>query len=305
MSHPFIVVCIAAIGNVQTTVSDFVRNSVVTVLLVSLLSGSVSAAATDSELRLERQRAAFVEVYPQAELGDWRPVEKRLDLLADYILWPDLRAVYLKARVNNRLFDAGDEVDVLEFLAANGQMRAARDLRYTYALKLAALGRLADYLALYQQYYQGLQIAKLDCIALHAEIQAGRHDRVTKRATDLWMVGSSQESECDPVFDYLRTQQLLGSEVYRDRYVLAIDAREFSLARYLSGQLDPRYRDEATHWLAARDNPSRFLETHTARADDVTHRQQLLYAIEQLSYQDPDTALVVWRNLQRQVCFFR
>lgn len=288
--------------------SDFVRpnfvcNGAVTALLVCMLSGSVLAAPSDGELRLERQRAAFVEVYPQAELGIWGPVEKRQELLADYVLWPDLRAVYLKARVNHGQLDAGDESDVLEFLGANGPMRAARDLRYTYALKLAAMGRLADYLTLYHQYYQGLQIAKLDCIALQAEIQTGHHDRVIKRATELWMVGRSQESECDPVFDYLRTQQLLGPEVYRDRYVLAIDAREFSLARYLSGPLDPQFRDEATHWLAARDDPSGFLETHTGRADNVTHRQQLLYAIEQLSYQDPGTALVVWRDLKDKYAF--
>ncbi len=279
------------------------RYVVVSILLGSLLSCSASAAPSDSAQRLERQRAAFVEVYPQAELGNWGPVEKRQDLLSDYMLWPDLRAAYLKARVNQRQFDAGDESDVLEFLAANGPMRAARDLRYTYALKLAAMGRLTDYLAIYQQYYQGLQIAKLDCIALQAEIQAGRNDRVINRASELWMVGRSQESECDPVFDYLRTQQLLGTDWYRDRYVLAIDAREFSLARYLSGQLDPRYRDEATRWLAARDNPSGFLETHTARADDATHRQQLLYAIEQLAYQDPDTALLAWRNLKDKYAF--
>jgi soluble lytic murein transglycosylase len=274
-----------------------------TVLLLSLLARSATVAASDGEQRLEQQRAAFVEVYPQAELGNWGPVEARQHLLADYVLWPDLRAVYLKAGVNHRQFDAGFESDVLEFLAANGPLRAARDLRYVYALKLASMGRLADYLAVYQQYYQGLQIAKLDCIALQAEIQAGRHDRVVNRAAALWMVGRSQENECEPVFDYLRTHQLLGTDRYKDRYMLAIDAREFSLARYLSGQLAPRFREEATQWLAARDNPSGFLETHNARADDLAHRQQLLYAIEQLAYQDPDSASLVWRNLEDRCAF--
>jgi len=307
-SGPFIVLCIAEIGNLLNTMKDFlccsfVRHHLVTVLLASLLSSSAYAAAADAEGHLARQRAAFVEVYPQAELGNWGPVEKRQDLLADYVLWPDLRAVYLKARVNLRQFDAADESAVLEFLAANGPLRATRDLRYDYAVKLATVGRLSDYFAIYQQYYQGLEIAKLDCLALQAEIQAGRHDRIVNRAAELWLVGGSQESECDPVFDYLRAQQLLGTDRYRDRYALAIDAREFSLARYLSGPLEPRYRDEATGWLAARENPPGFLDTHSSRADNATHRRQLLYAIEQLAYRDPDTALVVWRNLQDQYAF--
>ncbi len=283
--------------------TGFVCHRFVTVMLVSLLSSIASAAATDIEARFVRQRVAFVEVYPQAELGNWDPVEKRQNLLADYVLWPDLRAVYLKALVNHREFDAGDERDVLDFLAENGPLRSARDLRYDYALKLASMGRLVDYVAVYQQYYQGLEIAKLDCIALQADIQAGHHDRLVNRAAELWLVGHSQESECDPVFDYLRAQKLLGTDWYRDRYVLAIDAGEFSLARYLAAQLEPRYRDEATLWLAARDNPSGFLETHAARADDATHRQQLLYAIEQLAYRDPDTALVVWQNLKDKYAY--
>ncbi|HSD70269.1 MAG TPA: transglycosylase SLT domain-containing protein, partial [Woeseiaceae bacterium] len=156
---------------------------------------------------------------------------------------------------------------------------------------------------LYQQYYQGLEIAKLDCIALEAEIRAGHHDRIIDRATELWMVGRSQENECDPVFDYLRAQQLLTPESYRERYALAIDARQFALARYLSGPLEPRYRVDATRWLEARDNPSVFLASHASRADDATHRRQLAYAIEQLAYEDPDTAAVAWRNVRDAYAF--
>ncbi len=274
----------------------------ITFLFVSFSSPG-AAAAVDGETDLVRQRAAFAEAYPQAELGNWEAVAERQELLEDYVLWPDLRAVYLKARVNHPRFDATDEAAVVAFLAEFGSLRAVRDLRYTYALKLASTGRLTDYLAVYRQNYQGLAIPKLDCLSLQAEIDAGHRDQVIHRATELWMVGRSQEDECDPVFDYLRAEQLLGTEWYRERYALAIEAREFPLARYLSGPLEPRYRELATEWLAARDDPSAFLEKHADDADNPTRRQQLLYAIEQLAYHDPGTALTAWRNLRDRYAY--
>ncbi|HSD70865.1 MAG TPA: hypothetical protein VLB07_15000, partial [Woeseiaceae bacterium] len=118
------------------------------VLFVALFSGYATVSAADAGDRLERQRASFVEAFPAAELGDWGPVEERQDLLSDYILWPDLRAAWLKARLKQDPMDAATESEVLGFLSANGSLRLTRDLRYSYALKLASMGRLSDYLSL-------------------------------------------------------------------------------------------------------------------------------------------------------------
>jgi soluble lytic murein transglycosylase len=238
------------------------------------------------------------EAYRAAELGDWRPSEARAKLLASYPLWPDLRAAYLKARIAGSHFDATDETAVLDFLDTYGPLRPVRDLRYRYALKLASTGRLAAFLRIYQQYYQGLDIAKLDCLALQAELKASRPDRVVNRASDLWLVGTSQDTECDPVFDYMRAHNLLGTDLHRRRYTLAIGARQFSLARYLSAQLGESCRDEATLWMSARDNPQLFVSSHESRKNTATHREQLLYALEQISYKDPDTAATEWRKLE-------
>ena len=55
-----------------------------------------------------------------------------------------------------------------------GTLKPARELRYRHALNLARSNDLPGYLTLYEQFYQGQDIAKLDCLALQAEIQAGR-----------------------------------------------------------------------------------------------------------------------------------
>ena len=262
-----------------------------TVFLAALFAGLPAQAAD-----IDRQRALFQQVYETVERGDWRPVEQ-LDrderrLLEGYVLWPDLRAAWLRA--NLRKIDAA-EVD--SFLARYGSLKPGRELRYRRALQLARSGDLEGYRRIYEQFYQGQQIARLDCLALQAEIEAGRHDRVNQRAVRLWMVGTSQVEECDPVFEYLYDNNVLGPVEYRQRFDLAIDAREFQLARWLARSIDQAHVDEASAWMQARSAPEKFISSYRHRASTDTHREQLVYATERLTYRDPVAADRMWSGI--------
>ena len=138
-------------------------------------------------------------------------------------------------------------------------LKPARELRYRYALHLARIGHLDSYLSIYQQFYQGLDVAKLDCLALQAELDAGRETRVVNRAIELWTVGESQVEECNPVFQFLGNQNHLHQTQYIRRFELAIDAREFSIARWLGKSIDQRHIDIASQWIAAQRNPESFV----------------------------------------------
>ena len=118
------------------------------------------------------------------------------------MLWPDLRAAWLRANLT-KIKPA--EIDA--FLDEYGTLRPARDLRYRKALALAKKGDLAGYQKIYEQFYQGQGVSRLDCLSLQAEIEADRQQQVNQRVLDLWMIGTSQVEECDPVFEYLYEQQ--------------------------------------------------------------------------------------------------
>ena len=185
-----------------------------------------SAALQASEI--ERQRELFREVYAEVERGNWGVIEN-LDAddqqrLQTYVLWPDLRSTWMRANIN-----AIPDSDVDAFVQQYGTLKPARELRYRHALNYVRNKDLAGYLRIYEQFYQGQEITKLDCLALQAEIEAGRHRRVERRAVDLWLIGESQVAECDPVFDYLGKQNLLGLTEYQKRFDLAVEARNFSL----------------------------------------------------------------------------
>src|SRR5210317_1966390 len=227
------------------------------VLAAAALLVTLPAQATE----IEQQRALFQSVYETVERGDWSPVDglslPERELLAAYVLWPDLRAAWLRANLK-KIKPA--EIDA--FLDEYGTLRPARDLRYRKALALAKKGDLAGYQNIYEEFYQDQGVSRLDCLSLQAEIEADPQQQVNQRILDLWMIGTSQVKECDPVFEFLYENRLIGPAEYRERFELAIEAREFQLAKWLAKKIDRQHVDTATFWMHAQSNPDGFLTGH-------------------------------------------
>jgi soluble lytic murein transglycosylase len=203
----------------------------VTVGLIVLATVMAPAALGDiPATRIEQQRELFRDVFDTVERGNWAVIDDLSapdrQTLEQYALWPDLRAIWLRANISSA---SNEEVE--SFVEQFGTLRSARELRYRHALNFVQNGDLPGYLRIYEQFYQGQDIEKLDCLALQAEIEAGRHKRVEHRGVELWLVGRSQVGECDPVFEYLDDRNLLGVVEYQKRYELAIEERNFTLAR--------------------------------------------------------------------------
>jgi soluble lytic murein transglycosylase len=182
-------------------------------------------------------------------------------------------------------------------------LKPARELRYRYALHLAKSGDLEAFLEIYRAFYRGLVVARLDCIALQAEIDGGAEESVLQRARELWMTGHSQAEECNPVFEHLRDSGALTDADYRARYALAVESREFIRARWLAREIDETLAEEATQWLRAQSHPERFIKKHREQpATDLTLKQ-LVYAVERVAVRDPDRANELWAELKDSQSF--
>ncbi|MBT8109021.1 MAG: lytic transglycosylase domain-containing protein, partial [Gammaproteobacteria bacterium] len=134
---------------------------------------------------------------------------------------------------------------------------------------------------------------------LQAELDAGRDARVVHRAIGLWTVGESQVSECDPVFEFLEDGNHLDIVDYMRRFELAVDAREFTIARWLGKSIDQRHIDIASQWLNAQRNPESFARNYQKWVNDEATRAQLIYAIERMTYDDPTVALEIWNEISK------
>ena len=272
---------------------------------IILLLHTIGATSDDSATsidgandRIVQQRDAFRAIYADVELGNWQLALDNTALLEDYVLWPDLQAAYFRNQIRSV-----DDALIRSYLDQYGTLKPARELRYRYALQLAADARFDEYFDVYQQYYQGLDLAKLDCLALQAEIKAGRAARIVSRATDLWLTGRSQADECDPVFEYLRDNGHLTKTLYRARYDLAIDARQYSLARYLARSLETGLVDQANHWINAQSKPEKFLDGVEPGNDNLVSRSQILYAIRRIALNRPLLANEYWQRVEGKFAF--
>ena len=269
-----------------------------TVAVLGLISQVPAVAEGDAQ----QQRDLFRQVYSDVERGNWGAVDAlsadERTLLQEYVLWPDLRAAWFRATIRT-----ADRDSVEAFLDRYGALKPARELRYRYAIHLADIGQFDRFLTVYTDNYQGLGIARLDCIALHAEIKTGNGDRIAARGRDLWLTGHSQANECDPVFEHMREHDQLTEDDYRARYALAIQVREFARARWLARSLDEVLLEQANDWLQAQSNPERFVETHGRKPGSTLLREQLAYAIARITYRDPVAALDLWDDLQDNVRF--
>ena len=272
-----------------------IRSGYTTVALMLLWSTTHGAEIDD-------QRDLFRQVHATVERGYWGVIEELdagdQELLQRYVLWPDLRATFLRATINT-----ANHSDIKAFLDQYGTLRPARELRYQYALHLAKHDDLAGYLEIYQTYYQGLEVTKLDCLAITAEVERGSIPRIVNRARELWLVGNSQVSECDDVFAFLHDNNLLGPTEYRKRFVLAIEEREFTLARWLAKSIDQKHVDEAAQWQMAHSNSAAFVRTRHGSTNDVTTLKQMIYAMERITYADPVIALELWKDISRSYSF--
>ncbi len=267
-------------------------------LFLSVVSAPAVIGQTHTT-QIEQQRELFRTVHASVERGSWSEIDDLSapdrQLLENYVLWPDLRATWLRANI-----ETVPSTEIESFTKQYGALRPARELRYQAALNLVRNGDLAGYLRIYQQFYQGQDIAKLDCLALQAEIKAGRIQHVDIRAIDLWMVGDSQVSECDSVFEYLDDRNLLGIVEYQKRYARAVEKRNFTLAQWLAKKIDQQHVDAATQWRMAQANPSDFLKASRRRSGNRVLREQLVYATEQLTYRDPKIARKLWGRVVKK-----
>lgn len=267
-------------------------------LWLSPLLPASSAGAATAEPEIERQRVAFVAAWAAAEHGRWEPAGDTLDLLERYVLFPDLRAAWLRARLSTA---APAEVEA--FLAAHPGLPATGELRRRWLDALEQRRDWPRYLALYERHFSERADPRLRCVALRA---AGTdQDTFVAAALELWTVGVSQPKACDPVFAELERRGELTPQRYRARLTLAIEARQISLARYLARKLDAGDRNRVERWARMQSDPGAALRDAARLADTPGQRDLVAYGFRQLMRRDPLESSRLWRALGDRFSFDR
>lgn len=248
-------------------------------------------ADADPLLLLEAQRAAFREAWPHAERGQWARIEPSLALLEDYVLYPELRGAWLRATVSQRSRD-----ELLAYLDRYPGHPSGRELMLRWLSVLASREDWPGYLEVYHR-LGGSESARLRCLAARAELATGLTEGWHERALALWRVGISQPEDCDPVFARLRRDGHLDEAAVRERMALAIEARQFQLARFLARSLPAEDLRLVERWEAMQEDPAARLGGYPESSDRDAEWARVRYGLLVLAARDAELAFNHWQRL--------
>ncbi len=152
---------------------------------------------------------------------------------------------------------------------------------------------------LYISNYKPTSNAELSCQNLEFQLdKSPNNTQLFDEITKMWIVGQSQPSECDAIFNAWHKAGYRTQDRIWQRLVLAADGGNHTLIPYLKKLLDPDYQYLADLWLKVRRSPSYVSRLSLFPAKYSEKELQILaYGLTRLIWRDQELALKTWQAL--------
>ncbi len=237
----------------------------------------------------EAERERFREGWAAASRGDQLNALQAVLDLPDYPLTP-----YLEYELMRQRIDQVPATVVVAFLARYRDWSFAGNLETRWLRSLGRRSRHEQLLA------HGINSrdSEVRCHLGRAMLATGDTAQARELARELWLVGRSQPRACDPLFAWWRRQGNPGPELAWERFVLAIEAGETSLAGYLRRYLADEDRVSAERWLAMHARPTATLRQARSWRDHARNRDIIASGIHRLAASDWERADSYWQPLR-------
>jgi soluble lytic murein transglycosylase len=254
-------------------------------LLASLLGGSLAAPPED---RLEAQRTLFEATEAALAAGDRKAFREGLEQLTDYPLHSWLLFADLESRLNR-----ASAREVRAFLKAHGDTPHGERLRHAWLNRLVRERRWNDLVSDYDRRSNSTALA---CHYRHALLRLDRTGEALDDVELIWLHGRSQPDACDPVFDAWRKAGRLTPDLAWGRFMLALEAGQTGLARYVTRYLPEAEQAWAERWFNLHNRPAQVARVDWNAGAHPRAHQMLEHAWQRMARQDPEAALNLWEN---------
>jgi len=258
-------------------------------LLAALcLVGMPASQLANAEVSPDAQRAAFLTAFEQAEAGQPAPEGGDDEALVDFPLYPYVVGARLRAEMAGPMPPPALDGRVEAFLQRHGDEAVGRWVRRPW---LSYLARRADWESFLRAYAQADNPGQgLRCQALQARIALGRDEGLAEAATAEWLTPRSADDACDPVFEWMRSRDLLDDALIERRARLALAAGEAGLARWLAKSLPEETARPLREWALLLDNPAGGIDALIRSPQTRVEEQALLAGWSRLARRDPPAA---------------
>ncbi|WP_207626529.1 transglycosylase SLT domain-containing protein [Parendozoicomonas haliclonae] len=219
------------------------------------------------------------------------------DQLEGYPLTDYLESLYLANR-----FDKLSQKDIDRFVARNPDLPQAYSLQYQWLRWLAAKKHWKNYLIAYDK--MNIQGGRYQCFKGRALLATGQKSKAWKEAEQLWLVGKSQDKTCDMLFTRWKKAGGLTQKLAAQRFWLAVDKRELSLARYIDRSITaPQYKNSTRLFWRIHKDASLLAKQNLFDGKKKSHQKIMLYGINRLISKDKDKAADIWLALRNKHAF--
>ncbi len=265
---------------------------ITTLIVVIFCFCPVAVASNHSAL--ETQRKMFIEAEQAIGKGHYTTYKKLRKELSNYPLLPYIEYKYLLRRLSKATTE-----EILTFVNQYADTPLADRLRFRWLKTLAKRGRTQELIA---NYRPTLNTA-LECHYRSALLKTNQQNQALKGIQKLWLVGNSQPSACDPVFNAWKKTGGLTTDLIWQRIRLAMNKGQTGLADYLARSLSAEERKWLRLWKKVRRTPSLVLKSELFQASNGVHRSILAYGVRRLAFRDIDKALTVWEEINDTYSF--
>jgi soluble lytic murein transglycosylase len=154
---------------------------------------------------------------------------------------------------------------------------------------LYELARIKDWKT-YVEYYQPTTDTNLVCYDEIAKYNTGAHEEALKESIPLWLTGESRPKVCDSLFEILMKDEHFNQDLISQRFSLALDRRNISLARYLLKQYKTPHVEELQALNTVYQSPTNINKLNIGGLNGEIY----LYGLKRMVSINMDKALQLW-----------
>lgn len=271
-------------------------------LFVLLLNGNLIAASaalysTEAEestapsaLSVTEQRDLFMLTEQQINSRRFSQARQNMSQLQGYALYPYLEAAFLQQNLS-----LANEALIGDFLVEYTDTPVAEKLRTAWLEYLVEHNNSDKFL----NYYQGSSNAQLQCRYLdylwqHTDNLAALWPQVSNQ----WISEHSQPAACDRVFNAWVEAGMRTEEAVWQRLMLAVKAKQYSLAGYLTRLLPEEHRYLAVLGRRAQANPTTIMRFDDFANKHPREKEVVIAALHRLIWRDISNAKRAWAHYQ-------
>ena len=256
------------------------RQSVVALLILIVLSG------VDISAGWYEDRALYKRAVTALRANEISRFERHVAELGDYPLVPYLHYLQKLTRLSRT-----DSAEAVAYRDAMSDYTFGDRFMAQWLRVQAARGRWRDYV----DHYQPTSDVIAQCRYALALIRTGDKRSAYALLPQLWNVEKSQDESCDPAFEIWIRDGGISSELAWERMKKALDAREYSLSRYIMRFMSDDAKRSAEMMYAARRNPS-IVANVNRFPNDHWGNDALLYGLSSLARTDSSRAFALWKQ---------